>query len=78
MTRQEITEKVIGIVAEVTKTDAKGIGLTTTFKELGADSLDMLELQMKIEDAFQMTIPDDANVELTTVNQVVDAIEKFS
>ena len=45
-------------------------------KDLGADSLDVVELVMSIEDAFRITIEDEKTAELTTVRRVVDYLEK--
>ena len=45
-------------------------------EDLGADSLDVVELVMSIEDAFGITIEDEKAAELTTVRQVVDYLEK--
>ena len=49
---------------------------TDIFEDLGADSLDVVELVMSIEDAFGITIGDEKAAELTTVRQVVDYLEK--
>ena len=48
----------------------------TIADDLGADSLDVVELVMSIEDAFGITIEDEKAAELTTVRQVVDYLEK--
>ena len=45
-------------------------------EDLGADSLDVVELVMSIEDAYGITIEDEKAAELTTVRQVVDYLEK--
>ena len=44
-------------------------------KELGADSLDVVELVMAIEDEFEMEIEDQAASQVTTVQDVLDYIE---
>ena len=49
---------------------------TNIADDLGADSLDVVELVMSIEDAFGITIEDEKAAELTTVRQVVDYLEK--
>ena len=49
---------------------------TDIFDDLGADSLDVVELVMSIEDTFGITIEDEKAAELTTVRQVVDYLEK--
>lgn len=77
LSRQETTDKIVAIVADVLKADSKSVTGDTSFQSLGADSLDMMELQMKIEEAFEVTIPDDSNMEISTVNQAVDAIMSY-
>ena len=49
---------------------------TNIADDLGADSLDVVELVMSIEDAYGITIEDEKAAELTTVRQVVDYLEK--
>ena len=49
---------------------------TNIADDLGADSLDVVELVMSIEDAFGITIEDEKAAELTTVRRVVDYLEK--
>ena len=46
----------------------------TTFDELGFDSLDKVELLMKLEEEFNFQFPDD--VQVTGVNELVDIISK--
>ena len=45
-------------------------------EDLGADSLDTVELVMALEEEFKLEIPDDEAEKLTTVGQVIDYIEK--
>ncbi len=45
-------------------------------EDLGADSLDRVELVMRLEEEFDMEIPEDQAEKITTVAQAVDYIEK--
>ena len=45
-------------------------------EDLGADSLDTVELVMALEEEFKLEIPDDEAEKLTTVGQAIDYIEK--
>lgn len=47
-------------------------------KDLGADSLDLVELVMAFEDEFGSDIPDEDSEKLTTVGQAIEYIEKKS
>jgi acyl carrier protein len=76
----EIFEKVKTIVAENLKvSDPSSITADTTFKDdLDADSLDVVELVMKLEDEFNIEIPDEDAKAITKVGEAVDYIIKHT
>ena len=51
------------------------LGEDTDLKALGADSFDLLELVTALEDEFELTMDDDAIEHVSTIGQVVDAIQ---
>lgn len=68
------------MVSDLLKVDAEKVTRETSFSDLGADSLDMVELLMTIEDVFEpfgeMKIPEeDANI--ATVGEAVDRISTY-
>ena len=64
------------IIAEQLNCDAESITLETSFKEdLGADSLDLFELVMALEDEYSVEIPSEELQDLTTVGAVVDYLK---
>jgi len=66
---QSIVAEQLGVeVAEVTK-DASILG------DLGADSLDVVELVMTLEDAFDIEVPDEAVEEMRTIGDVQRFVE---
>ncbi|MFM7205165.1 MAG: acyl carrier protein [Planctomycetaceae bacterium] len=73
-----VQERVIDIVAQQLGVSNKdSIKPETSFiKDLGADSLDTVELVMELEEEFDITIPDDAAEKIQTVGQAVEFIEK--
>ncbi len=74
---QEIEAKVITIVAEQLSVDKAEVSRETSFvNDLGADSLDTVELVMELEDEFDMNIPDDEAEKLQTVGSAIDFIQK--
>jgi len=75
LTREKVLEKVIAIASEQLMVDASGILEKNDFADdLGADSLDSVELIMSLEDEFGFEI-DEADAEkLTTVGLVTDHI----
>jgi len=49
-------EKIKNLLAEHLDMDAEEITMETTFEDLGADSLDVVEIMMELEDAFEIEI----------------------
>ncbi|MCG6137752.1 MULTISPECIES: acyl carrier protein [Nostocaceae] len=76
---QEIFEKVKKIVADQLSVDDDKVDKTITpqanfANDLGADSLDTVELVMALEEEFDIEIPDEAAEKITTVQEAVDYI----
>jgi acyl carrier protein len=72
-----VEERVIQIVAEQLSVNKDQITRETSFvNDLGADSLDTVELVMELEEEFDINIPDDAAEKIQTVGQAIDHIEK--
>ncbi|MBI2932096.1 MAG: acyl carrier protein [Planctomycetes bacterium] len=75
-TTQEIEAKVIEIVSKQLGVAKDKITRESSFvNDLGADSLDTVELVMEIEDAFDLSIPDDAAEKIQTVGDAIKYIE---
>ena len=71
-----VLERVSDIVSEQLGVDKDKISPETSFvNDLGADSLDTVELVMELEEEFNISIPDDAAEKIQTVNQAVEYIE---
>ncbi len=69
-------EKLQGIIAEVLNVEADSITTETTFVEdLGADSLDIFQIVMGIEEEFDIEIPTDAAKKIVTVGDAVEQIK---
>jgi acyl carrier protein len=72
----ELKEKVIKLVSEATKVDAQNISQNTNFiDDLNLDSLDMVELMMKMEDEFGVEIPEDETENLKSIGDVVNYLK---
>ena len=73
-----IFEKVRNALAEQFEVSPDTITLDTNLvDDLGADSLDVVELIMSIEDEFGISISDEAAANLITVQKIVDFVEKL-
>ncbi len=72
-----VQDRVVDIVAEQLGVDKEKVTPETSFvNDLGADSLDTVELVMELEEEFDISIPDDAAEKIQTVGQAIDFIEK--
>ncbi|MBM4018505.1 MAG: acyl carrier protein [Planctomycetes bacterium] len=71
-----IEERVIEIVSEQMGVDKTQVARDTSFvNDLGADSLDTVELVMEFEDEFDISIPDQDAEKIQTVGQAIDYVE---
>ncbi len=72
-----VEERVIEIVAEQLGQDKEKINKDTHFvNDLGADSLDTVELVMELEEEFDINIPDESAEKIQKVGEAIDFIEQ--
>ncbi|HIU72849.1 MAG TPA: acyl carrier protein [Candidatus Aphodousia gallistercoris] len=72
----DIEQRVKKVIAEQLSINEADIKNESAFiEDLGADSLDTVELVMALEDAFKIEIPDDQQEKLRTVQQAIDYIK---
>ncbi|MBW4666025.1 MAG: acyl carrier protein [Cyanomargarita calcarea GSE-NOS-MK-12-04C] len=77
MSQADIFERVKKIVVDQLSVEADTINPQSNFaNDLGADSLDTVELVMALEEEFDIEIPDEAAEKITTVQEAVDYINK--
>ena len=73
---KDIELKIKSAVAEQLDVPVEDINNDSSFmNDLGADSLDLVELVMTFENDFDITIPDEDSNELTTVQKAMDYIQ---
>ena len=75
---QAIFEKVRSIIVEQLGVEANAVAMETSFEALNADSLDIVELIMALEETFGMEIPDEDAEKLLTVGSAVEYIKANS
>ena len=71
----EVFDKVKAIVVEQLGVEAVDVKQETSFEELNADSLDIVELIMALEEAFDLDIPDEEAEKIRTVGDAVTYIK---
>ena len=79
MSNPSIEERVTKIVCNQMGTTAEKVSRETSFvNDLGADSLDTVELVMEFEDEFEISIPDEDAENIQTVGNAIDYITSKS
>ena len=77
MSSEEVFEKVKGIIVEQLGVADTAVTMEASFiDDLGADSLDIVELVMSLEEEFDIEIPDADAEKVVTVGDVVDYIKE--
>ncbi len=72
-----VEERVINLVCENLGVNKEQVTRATSFTEdIGADSLDIVELVMELEEEFEITIPDEQAEKIKTVGEAIDYIER--
>ncbi|WCL80234.1 acyl carrier protein [Saprospira sp. CCB-QB6] len=73
----EIKERVFAIIADKLVVDTSDITLESSFqKDLGADSIDLVELIMELEREFDLSIPDEKAEEIKTVGDAISFLSE--
>ncbi|MDD2430825.1 MAG: acyl carrier protein [Firmicutes bacterium] len=72
----DILAQVIELVADKLNVDADEITEETTFEDLGADSLDIVELVMALEEEFDLEISDDDADKISSIGDAVAYIKE--
>ena len=68
--------KVQSIIAEQLGTDAGDVGAEKKFADLGADSLDTVEIMMALEEQFEITLDEEGAEKIATVQEAADMIQE--
>ncbi len=69
-------DKVKEVIVDTINCDEEEVVLSASLQDdLGADSLDAVELNMALEEAFGISIPDEALAQMTTVDSIVKYID---
>ena len=74
MDRNEALTKFTDNAVEVLAVDPSQVTLTTSFEDLGADSLDLVELVMALEETFEIEVAEDELKEIRTVGEAFDLV----
>jgi acyl carrier protein len=73
----ELSEKVIRLIAQTQRIPAETITINSTFDELKIDSLDGINIVFAVENEFNINIPDDGVQNLKTVREMIDGVRRL-
>ena len=71
----DVTEEVLGVIADTQRMPREKIALDSRFEELGMDSMDAVNILFALEEKFDITIPDEAAKQIRSIRQMVDGVQ---
>jgi acyl carrier protein len=81
--RQDVADKIVAIIAEQAVLDPAEVTMDASPESLGLDSLGLVEIVFAIEEAFDISVPYNANepdaseFDISTVAKIVEAVERL-
>ena len=73
----DLSQRVISVIAATQHIDATKVTETSTFQELGIDSLDGINILFALENEFNINIPDDEAQNIRTVSDAIEGVRKL-
>jgi acyl carrier protein len=77
MPNDEITGRILAIIAEVQRRNPAEVTLDSTFEQLGIDSMDGVNIVFALENEFDINVPDDDVKKLGSVREVVEGVTRL-
>ena len=74
---EELTQRILKVIADSQKLPPEKVTLDSTFEELGIDSLDGVNILFALENEFNINIPDEGVQGIRSIRQMVDALENL-
>ncbi len=74
---EELTQRILKVIADSQKLPPEKVTIDSTFEELGIDSLDGVNILFALENEFNINIPDEGVQSLRTMRQMVEALDKL-
>jgi len=71
---EDVTAKILEIIAQQKRIPPEQVTIDSTFQELGLDSLDAINIIFEIEGAFNIAISDDQARQIKNVRQMVEGV----
>lgn len=73
----ELTQRVLRIIAETQRKDVSQVTIDSTFEELGIDSMDGVNIVFALENEFNVNVPDEEVKTIRSVRDMVEGVRKL-
>jgi len=73
----ELTDRILRIIAETQRKDPSQVTIDSTFEELGIDSMDGVNIVFALENEFNINVPDEEVKSIRSVRDMVEGVRKL-
>jgi acyl carrier protein len=77
MSDEELTGRVLAIIAETQRKKPEEVTIDSTFEELGIDSMDGVNIVFALESEFNINVPDEEVKNIRSIRDMVDGVRKL-
>ena len=77
MSGDQLTERVLRIIAETQRKDRSQVTIDSSFEELGIDSMDGVNIIFALENEFNINVPDEEVKNIRSVRDMVEGVRKL-
>jgi acyl carrier protein len=77
MPDDEVTSRILGIIAETQRKDPAEVKIDSSFEELGIDSMDGVNIVFALENEFNINVPDEDLKKIRSVRDVVEGVGRL-
>ena len=77
MQSDELTRRVLRIIAETQRKDPAQVTIDSSFEELGIDSMDAVNIVFALENEFNINVPDEEMKNIRSVRDIVEGVQKL-
>jgi len=74
----DLTQRVLTIIAETQRKDRALVTIDSTFEELGIDSMDGVNIIFALENEFNINVPDEEVKNIKSIRDMVDGVRKLT
>lgn len=77
MPSDELTSRILGIIAETQRKDPAQVTIDSSFEELGIDSMDGVNIVFALENEFDINVPDEEVKNIRSVRDMVEGVTRL-